>query len=183
MLLFLSLSLSPLLFLVQNVDELYFDKERKGRKIVQRLNPRNDGSGITYVRSYKCDRYASPSRSMNTHINVHTDGTASATHSVLLCNLFYVRFKRRLETTTRYEEETPISSSVCVYHRLPLLEIYGKEIVAIIFAKYPGKYSKTCWTWKRKKIRDEERNIQIQKKNNKSEERVFALFRSTEKKS
>lgn len=45
-------------------------KERKDERkekflyAAARLNPRNDGSRITYVRSYKCDRYASPSRSM-----------------------------------------------------------------------------------------------------------------------
>lgn len=106
-------------------DDISIKKRREEKKkekflyAAARLNPRNDGSRITYVRSYKCDRYASPSRSMNTHINVHTDGTASATHSVWLCNLFYVHFKRRLETT-RYEK-TSISSSTCVYHSRPIL--------------------------------------------------------------
>lgn len=63
------------------------------------LSPWNDGSRITYIISYKCNRYASLStRSTNTQINLRTD-ERPVRHSPRLCNLFYVHFEQRLDGT------------------------------------------------------------------------------------
>lgn len=91
-------------------------------------------------------------------------------HSVLLCNLFYVRFKRRLETTTRRRR-----FHRCVFIIASHFSVYGKEIVAIIFAKFQESIPEDLLKLEEE---EEKKNFKLKKyrnsNNNKLEERVVS---------